>query len=50
LAKIQEMKGISEALLPMVIYTICQELSLEEFRKELSGFTANAPSLAGYTK
>jgi len=27
------MKGISEALLPMVIYTICQELSLEEYRK-----------------
>jgi hypothetical protein len=28
------MKGISEPLLPMAIYTICQKLSLEEYRKE----------------
>ena len=33
LAKIQEMKGISESPLPMVIYTICQKLSVEEYRK-----------------
>jgi hypothetical protein len=30
LAKIQEMKGISEPLLPMVMYTICHKLSFEE--------------------
>jgi hypothetical protein len=34
LAEIQEMKRISKSLLPIVIYTICQELSLEEYRKE----------------
>ena len=34
LAKIPEMKSISKPRLPIEIFTICQELSLEEYRKK----------------
>jgi hypothetical protein len=44
LAKIQEMKGISEPLLPMVMYTIYHKLSLEEYRKY---FTGSIPKMQG---
>ena len=34
--EIQEMKGISAPLLPMVMHTICHKLSFKEYRKESS--------------
>ncbi len=42
LAEIQDIESISKPQLPGEIYTICQNLSLEEYRKEYStGSTQN---------
>ena len=48
LAKIQQMKAISEPLLPTVIYTICQNLSLDDFRKKFS-FSLKISASAEFT-